>query len=130
VTDFAPAYWNAFSKVFDCSKTNRLLCSWHVDKAWKKNIRSKISNPTMQVAVYKSLFLLRMEPNEEKFERMFKTLIESMSQDEQTEDFPGITGRINISLPICQKMGRKTSLDMSISVCLNLNRGEDITKSI
>ena len=34
MSDDAPQYWNAWEFVFGKNSTKKLLCNWHVDRAW------------------------------------------------------------------------------------------------
>lgn len=40
MSDGADAYWNAFKAVMGDEDTKRLLCTWHVDKNWRKALLS------------------------------------------------------------------------------------------
>ena len=43
MTDDAPQFYSAWESVFG-QGPQKLLCTWHVDRAWRANIRSKIQN--------------------------------------------------------------------------------------
>lgn len=66
MTDDAPQYHNAWCAVFGVTK--KLLCTWHVDRAWRKNIRELIPQAETQVEVYHMLRTLLQLLNTEEFD--------------------------------------------------------------
>ena len=44
MSDAAPAFWNSYRKYFNVSLTIRLLCIWHVWRAWTTNLQKLISD--------------------------------------------------------------------------------------
>lgn len=85
MSDMANAFYNAFIKVMTVPK-HRLYCSWHVDRAWRKNL-IKIRNKDRQVEVYKLLRTLLQETDVSTFERMLKPAIDMLLKDSTTETF-------------------------------------------
>jgi hypothetical protein len=86
MTDDAPAYWNAFNDVFKPVATKRLLCAWHVDRNWRKNL-CKVSDSDLQSTVYKSLCVLRLEQNPIVFRTMLDNFMKFLSEDVRTKEF-------------------------------------------
>ncbi|KAH1009021.1 hypothetical protein HUJ04_001450, partial [Dendroctonus ponderosae] len=64
----------------------RLYCSWHVDKAWRKNL-SKIKNRECQAEVYKILRTLLEETDEKQFYELFSGAKNYLSNNSETKDF-------------------------------------------
>ncbi|XP_015915836.1 uncharacterized protein [Parasteatoda tepidariorum] len=59
-SDDAPAYYNAWVNVLgECDF--HLLCSWHVKRAWKKNLNSKVRVTDLRSAIKSDLFELQEE---------------------------------------------------------------------
>ena len=54
MSDDAEQYYNAWSGVFG-PVPKKLLCSWHVDRAWKKAIYEHIIGPEAKLEVYHML---------------------------------------------------------------------------
>ena len=86
MTDDAPAYWNAFRSTMGCEKTQHLLCTWHVDKNWRKQLK-KIVDLDERVKTYKQLCLLRTEPDEVKFETMLTNFVQRTTSKDQTKEY-------------------------------------------
>ena len=42
MTDNAEQYYNAWKEVFSEGTTKKILCAWHVDRAWRKAIHQHI----------------------------------------------------------------------------------------
>ena len=43
MSDCAEQYFNAWKGVFDVSQTNKLVCIWHIHRAWRKALREHIA---------------------------------------------------------------------------------------
>lgn len=87
MTDDAGAYWNAFSNIFDCPLTKRLLCIWHVDRNWRKQLKELVKVDVERIDLYQKLCLIRSEPDEEKFKTMMKNFVDQCETAESTEQF-------------------------------------------
>ncbi|XP_026477710.1 uncharacterized protein LOC113383674 [Ctenocephalides felis] len=66
MTDDAPAYFNAWSHVMGIPE-NKLLCSWHVSRSWKRATALKIRNRQKERAVYNKLLKIKMILDEKDF---------------------------------------------------------------
>ena len=67
MTDSATQFYNAFAAVTH-SNPKYLVCSWHVDKNWRENIRAKIKDKDLQDDIYKRLRTIMEEPDVREFE--------------------------------------------------------------
>ena len=86
MSDVTNVFFNAWVSVMGQVK-NRLYCSWHVDRAWQKNL-SKISNKESKEWVYKSLKTLQQAlETQECFHQYLKTFINKLQEDENTRNF-------------------------------------------
>lgn len=55
MSDDAQQYYNAWSGVFETKETNKLLCAWHVDRAWQIALNEHVSGKQKQVEMYHNL---------------------------------------------------------------------------
>jgi len=67
MSDDAEQYFNAWKGVFEADKTTKLLCVWHVDRAWRSALKDHVATTQARIAVYHHLRLLLMENDENKF---------------------------------------------------------------
>ena len=66
----------------------RLWCTWHVDKAWRNNVQSKIRcGIELQAKIYKILRMLLEEPDVDTFQRMISRAVHDMLSDPNTVEF-------------------------------------------
>ncbi|XP_047103518.1 uncharacterized protein LOC124722391 [Schistocerca piceifrons] len=66
---------------------NNLLCTWHVDRSWRKNLRKVCGGPQRQTQVYKALSMLLEEPEVDKFGELLELFERELHEDENTKDF-------------------------------------------
>ncbi|XP_068085459.1 uncharacterized protein [Anabrus simplex] len=85
MSDMAETFYSAWLCVMMPAKF-RLFCSWHVDRAWRKNL-SKVKGREKQVEVYKELRVLLEERDEAAFSRMLYQEINKLKSDPDTRDF-------------------------------------------
>ncbi|XP_035215395.1 uncharacterized protein LOC118188975 [Stegodyphus dumicola] len=85
MSDMAESIYNAWIREMEEPK-NRLYCSWHVDRAWRKNLR-KIKNNEKQIEVYKILRTLLEETDPAAFTKMLAEAMEKFHNDPDTTDF-------------------------------------------
>jgi hypothetical protein len=84
MSDDAPMFYNAWEVVFGpCQK---LLCAWHVDRAWKGHLNS-IKDEKKKEEIYKVLKTIMFELNENLFNKMLQKFIEELSDDADTQEF-------------------------------------------
>lgn len=85
MSDMAEIYYNAWVMIMAAPKF-RLFCSWHVDRAWRKNL-SKVNGREKQAEVYKLLRTLLEERDETAFSRMLEQVIVVLKNDTDTRAF-------------------------------------------
>ncbi|GFT14574.1 MULE domain-containing protein [Nephila pilipes] len=66
MTDDTESFPNAWRTVFGVPE-KRLLCTWHGDRSWRRNISKLIKKPEIQVEAYKVVQCLLIETDEEAF---------------------------------------------------------------
>lgn len=72
--------------VMDTTDTKKLLCIWHVDRAWRNKL-SLIKNKDKQSVVYKTLCIIREEQNKHTFDNLLGYFIQTIRKDAETKDF-------------------------------------------
>ncbi|XP_068083806.1 uncharacterized protein, partial [Anabrus simplex] len=86
MSDLAEAFYNAWNAVMGPA-TMRLFCSWHVDRAWRKNIQTKVNGREKQGNVYKILRTIMQETDSVAFERMLPAVMSNLTDDPDTHEF-------------------------------------------
>ena len=66
VADDANNFYNAWPSYFPVPDS-KLICSWHVDKNWQKNLQKHVQTHGEQGKIYKALKLIQMELQETVF---------------------------------------------------------------
>ena len=66
MSDMAEQYYLAWVSVFD-STPRKLLCTWHVDRAWRGALQQHVQGMERQAAVYSQLRVLLEELEPDKF---------------------------------------------------------------
>lgn len=85
MTDIAEYFYDAWGSVFDTRKTRLLYCNWHLDKAWRTAL---IDLPhEKQIQVYRNLKVIMTENDREVFKSMCQSVLNELSEDEQTKSF-------------------------------------------
>ncbi|XP_050506252.1 uncharacterized protein LOC126884365 [Diabrotica virgifera virgifera] len=85
MSDMAQYYYNAWLQIMTPAKF-RLFCSWHVDKAWRKNL-NKIDGQEQKVIVYKQLRTLLQETDVTSFRDMIQNFQISLLSSGNTQEF-------------------------------------------
>ena len=85
MSDCADQYFNAWCGVFGRNDTRKLLCTWHIDRAWRKALNEHISDKQERIEVYHKLCVLLQERDEGKFLVDLQKLMSYLN--EEYEDF-------------------------------------------
>ena len=86
MSDIALQFYDAFCDVFECEPL-QLFCTWHVDKTWKEQLKSKIRKFEVETEVYKQLRIVLEQTNENIFENYLSTLCEWLRNSSVTKEF-------------------------------------------
>ena len=86
MSDIALQFYNAWVGINGGSPM-RLLCTWHVDKAWREELRQKIGDVEVESQVYKMLRTVLEQPNEDAFEDHLSTMLGKLEEEETTKAF-------------------------------------------
>ena len=66
MSDDAEQYYSSWNYIYG-GNLKKLLCTWHIDRAWRVNIRSMISDNKKQITVYHQLSTLLEESSIVRF---------------------------------------------------------------
>lgn len=80
MSDDAEQYFAAWSSVMESVNTKKLLCMWHVDRAWRSKVMA-IKDKSKQPQIYKMLCTLRQEPDSTKFNEFLIGFMDILSRD-------------------------------------------------
>ena len=86
MSDMAEQYYSTWISVFGGSP-NKLLCAWHVDRAWRKNILCYIKNKEEQARIYYTLRVLLEETDPSKFECLLQQTLVQWRDNPETNNF-------------------------------------------
>ncbi|GFS87458.1 MULE domain-containing protein [Trichonephila clavipes] len=82
----AESFFNAWSNTFQSKPKRRLFYTWHVDRAWRKNLQ-KIQSREMQLEVYKTLRTLMKEKDVDACNTMFNEVLKKILENDLTREF-------------------------------------------
>ncbi len=85
MTDDVSQYFNAWVNAFG-EGPHKLLCSWHVDQAWRGHLKS-ITDKMLTQTLYHNIRALMDETDETKFEDMLQKTIEQMLNSDNSREF-------------------------------------------
>ena len=83
MSDDAQQYFNAWKGVFGAKGTTKLLCAWHVDRAWRSALHEHVSNKRTRVKIYHQLKVLLMENKESAFRILLQQFISFLDDNEK-----------------------------------------------
>ena len=117
MSDDADQFFNAWVGVFGKNSTSKLLCSWHVDRAWRKALQEHIRNPAERVEVYHHLRVLLGEANEAHFRQRLQQ-ITSFLMEEGHDRFLGYLDRYYLlrvqQWAPCYRIGKEVNTNMFV----------------
>ena len=70
IIDMANQFYNAWITVMG-GNPSRLVCTWHVDKAWQQELRAKVHDTVITAEIYKMLRTVLKETDEVIFQEYF-----------------------------------------------------------
>lgn len=80
MSDDANAFWNAYTAVFGAGQTQKLLCSWHIHRNWKAQLKAKLQDEEQRAYFYSALLVLLYETSEEEFRQQAANLLTEAMQ--------------------------------------------------
>ena len=87
MSDIAEQYYSAWLSSFsDQTPPKRLLCAWHVDRAWRESLKH-IKDVEVKVNIYHNLRVLMEETERDKFELLLAKTLSNLQQSQETANF-------------------------------------------
>lgn len=77
MSDDAPCYYNAW-KVEMTEVEHHLICKWHIDRSFRKNLPCIPGNSQQKSEVYKSIRLLLEKPDKDKFNSLLQAFLKKI----------------------------------------------------
>ena len=84
MSDDTQQYWVA---TYGANSTKKLLCTWYIDRAWRKVLQSHITDAESRATVYHQLWLLLSEVDEMKFRVLARFLSFTMTNYPRIFDY-------------------------------------------
>ena len=75
MSDDTEQYFTVWSDIFGSSQTKKILCAWHIDRAWRKALNQHIPSQDDRVQIYHQLRMLLTETNESEFRVMLQAFL-------------------------------------------------------
>ena len=85
MSDDAEQFFSAWTAVFGMGP-QKLLCAWHVDRAWRGGL-SHIQSKETQATVYATLRTLMEETDVKKFEEQLHETVQQLQSSHETKKF-------------------------------------------
>ncbi len=79
MSDDATQYWSAWTAAYSSINTTKLLCAWHVDRAWRKALKERIPLNENRIDVYHHLRTLLTELQPDKFRSLLQKFVSFLS---------------------------------------------------
>ncbi|CAI6354418.1 unnamed protein product [Macrosiphum euphorbiae] len=87
MSDDAPAFWNAWIKMMSPIPKFHLLCKWHIDNNWRKNLKKIDGSQTTKAYVYKTLRVLLDESDTTEFENLLSSFQCKLEEEPAMHNF-------------------------------------------
>ena len=84
MSDCAEQYHNAWKGVFGVIETKKVICIWHVHRAWRKALKEHIENKKDQINTYHMLCTLLQERNEPEFRKLLQEFMTKIYSNHNT----------------------------------------------
>ena len=85
MSDLAEQFYNAWIALFG-SKPQKLVCTWHIDRAWRENLK-QLKDSELEATVYHNLRVLLEETDAEKFEVLLQQTVKELNSSSITASF-------------------------------------------
>ena len=87
MSDMAPQFYNAWVASMGEPRPKRLVCAWHVDKAWRAELKMKIGDTALEAEVYKMLRMVLEQTSTRLFQDYVGALDAKLSSDLKMKQF-------------------------------------------
>ena len=85
MSDDAHQYYNAWKRIN--GDATKILCSWHVYKNWKQQVKKIVKNPKKQEEILKELIGIRDAPDIDTAKSKLNSLIRDLESKQSTKEF-------------------------------------------
>ena len=85
MSDMAPQFYNAWVASMGEPRPKKLVCTWHVDKAWRVELKVKIWDTGLEAEVYKMLRMVLEQTSTRLFQDCIGALLAELSSDLKKE---------------------------------------------
>ena len=87
MSDMAPQFYNAWVASMGEPRPKKLVCTWHVDKAWQAELKVKIGDTGLEAEIYKMLRMVLEQTNTRLFQDCVGALLAKLSSDLKMKEF-------------------------------------------
>ena len=87
ISDMVAQFFNAWMAVMGDPRPTKLLCTWHVDEAWREELRRKIGEITVEAEVYKWLKIVLQQKEEELFKDCLAAPLQRLKSGSRCAEF-------------------------------------------
>ena len=87
MSDDAQQYFNAWWEVFGAHNTKKLLCAWHVDRAWRTALHEHVHDKQSRIEIYHELRVLLMGNDESMFKILLQQFISSLDNQQRFQKY-------------------------------------------
>lgn len=87
MSDMANQFYNTWLAVMGPKRPAKLLCTWHVDKAWKEELRKKVGDVSVEAEIYKMIRTCLEQTSENRFEDCLRGLLNSLESNPKAQSF-------------------------------------------
>ncbi|GFW05709.1 hypothetical protein TNCV_3407751 [Trichonephila clavipes] len=101
MTDDSESFFNAWKTVFGIPE-ERLLCTWHIDRSWRRSISRLIMKKEIKVETYKIVQSLLVETDEAAFDIMLKEALKMFDKKEEMKEFKRYFEQTYIQWNMCK----------------------------
>lgn len=82
MSDLAEQYYKAWVETFESeSPPKKLLCTWHIDKSWRRKLKEMIHDKDQQITIYHHLRVLLEERDITSFNILLQKFMSMISKD-------------------------------------------------
>ena len=117
MTDDAEAFANAWTAIMG-PPAHRLLCVWHVDRSWRKNLPKIQGDAELKALVYKTLRVLLETNEKENFHQLQENFLKQLQEDSSTRDFASYFEKHYATRPemwaYCHRLGLHAHLNLHL----------------
>ena len=83
MSDCAEQYFTAWCGTFGHNSTQKLVCIWHVDRAWRKSLQTHVHSQQNRVEIYHQLCVLLRETDQSNFLLKLQQLMSYLHENHQ-----------------------------------------------